>query len=159
MNVTLLCVGKLKEDYLRAACAEYQKRLIPFARVSMIEIEEHRLPREPSAAQIEAGLRAEGEKILEKIPNGATLVSLCIEGKLLSSEEFSEWISSTALHGISHIVFVVGGSFGLSARVKEASDLRLSLSNMTFPHMLARVILFEQLYRAFQISTNGKYHK
>ena len=159
MNITLLCIGKLKEDYLRVACAEYHKRLTPFARVTILELEEHRLPRDPSAAQIEAGLCAEGEKILEKIPNGAAVVSLCIEGKPLSSEAFSEWISSTALHGVSHIVFVIGGSFGLSARVKEASHLRLSLSQMTFPHMLARVTLCEQLYRAFQISIDGKYHK
>jgi len=159
LNITLLCVGKLKEDYLRRACAEYQKRMTPFARFSILEIDEYRLPADPSPAQIEAGLLKEGAWILEKVPPGSVLVSLCVEGKNLSSEEFSRWLFSSALDGSSHFTFVIGGSYGLSEEVKQASRLRLSLSSMTFPHMLARVLLCEQIYRALQIERNTKYHK
>ncbi len=157
--MTILCVGRLKEDFWRQACAEYQKRMTPFAKVSVIEVAECRLPKDPSPAEIQAGLRAEGELLLAKMPQNAAVVSLCVEGEKLSSERFSAWICDRTLRGVSHIAFVIGGSTGLWEQVKARSDLRLSFSGMTFPHMLARVMLCEQLYRAFQIMSDSRYHK
>jgi 23S rRNA (pseudouridine1915-N3)-methyltransferase len=159
LNVTVLCVGKLKETYLREACAEYSKRLGGFCRFAVTEIEEERLPDTPSAAQIDAALQAEGRRLLSKVPSGAAIVALCIEGKLLSSPELSEYLDRLAVGGVSHVAVVIGGSFGLSEEVKTAARLRLSMSPMTFPHQLARVMVLEQIYRAMQISAGGKYHK
>lgn len=159
MNVTLLCVGKLKEDYLRAACAEYQKRLGAFCRLSVIEIAESRLSDRPSQAQIDAALIEEGERILAKLPANAYPVALCIEGQKMSSEQLAVNIASLAANGTSSLAFIIGGSFGLSDEVKSACRLRLSMSDMTFAHQLARVMLLEQIYRAFSINANTKYHK
>lgn len=159
MNVTLLCVGKLKEDYLRAACAEYQKRLGAFCRLSVIEIAESRLSDRPSQAQIDAALIEEGERILAKLPANAYPVALCIEGQKMSSEQLAVIIASLAANGTSSLAFIIGGSFGLSDEVKSACRLRLSMSDMTFAHQLARVMLLEQIYRAFSINANTKYHK
>ncbi len=159
LRVTILCVGKLKEKYWRDAVEEYSKRLSAFCRFSVIEVEEERLPDNPSAAQIANGLEAEGKRLLSKIPVGAAVVALCIEGKELSSPVLSARIDDWAVQGKSDIAFIIGGSFGLSEQVKKAATLQLSMSPMTFPHQLARVMLCEQLYRAFQISSGGKYHK
>ncbi len=159
MNVTILCVGKLKEDYLRAACAEYVKRLGAFCRATVLELDEARLPDKPSQAQITAALAEEGKRILSKVPNGAFLVTLCIEGERFTSERLAQSLAAAAASGKSSVVFVIGGSFGLSDEVKSASALRLSMSDMTFPHQLARVMLLEQVYRAFSINANTKYHK
>lgn len=159
MNVTLLCVGKLKEDYLRAACAEYQKRLGAFCRLSVIEIAESRLSDRPSQAQIDAALIEEGERILAKLPANAYPVALCIEGQKMSSEQLAVNIASLAANGTSSLAFIIGGSFGLSNEVKSACRLRLSMSDMTFAHQLARVMLLEQIYRAISINANTKYHK
>lgn len=159
MNVTLLCVGKLKEDYLRAACAEYQKRLGAFCRLSVIEIAESRLSDRPSQAQIDAALIEEGERILAKLPANTYPVALCIEGQKMSSEQLAVNIASLAANGTSSLAFIIGGSFGLSNEVKSACRLRLSMSDMTFAHQLARVMLLEQIYRAFSINANTKYHK
>lgn len=159
MNVTLLCVGKLKEDYLRAACAEYQKRLGAFCRLSVIEIAESRLSDRPSQAQIDAALIEEGERILAKLPANTYPVALCIEGQKMSSEQLAVNIASLAANGTSSLAFIIGGSFGLSEKVKSACRLRLSMSDMTFAHQLARVMLLEQIYRAFSINANTKYHK
>ena len=158
-TVTVLCVGKLKEAYFRDACAEYVKRLGGFAKVQITELDEERLPDTPSAAQIEAALAAEGKRMLEKIPRGAAVVALCIEGREQSSEALAATLSRWAVEGISHVVFAIGSSFGLSPEVKAAAKLKLSMSPMTFPHQLARVMLLEQLYRACQIEAGGKYHK
>ncbi len=158
-HVTVLCVGKLKESYWRDAVAEYAKRLSAFCRFTVIEVDEERLPDAPSAAQIAHTLEEEGKRLLSRIPRDALTVALCIEGKTVSSEMLSARLSSWALDGKSHIVFVIGGSFGLSDEVKNAAALRLSMSPMTFPHQLARVMLLEQIYRAFQIASGGKYHK
>lgn len=158
-HVTVLCVGKLKESYWRDAVAEYAKRLSAFCRFTVIEVDEERLPDAPSAAQIAHTLEEEGKRLLARIPRDALTVALCIEGKTVSSEMLSARLSSWALDGKSHIVFVIGGSFGLSDEVKNAAALRLSMSPMTFPHQLARVMLLEQIYRAFQIASGGKYHK
>lgn len=158
LNIQLLCIGKLKESYWREACAEYAKRLSAFCRFSIIELPESRLPETPSPVQVTAALQTEGEKILAAVGN-APLIALCIEGKALSSEALSLKIDSMAVNGASKLCFVIGSSFGLSDSVKCAANLRLSMSPMTFPHQLARVMLCEQIYRAFQILNHGKYHK
>ena len=159
LSLTVLCVGKLKERYLRDACAEYLKRLQAFGRAAVIEVDEERLPDAPSDAQIAAALRAEGKRLLTKVPSGAAVVAMCIEGRELSSPALSAELSRMAVGGVSHVVFIIGGSFGLSDEVKAAARLRLSMSPMTFPHQLARVMLLEQLYRAMNLANGGKYHK
>lgn len=158
-HITVLCVGKLKENYWRDAVAEYQKRLGAFCKTAIVEVEEERLPDEPSAAQIAHTLEMEGNRLLSKVPSGAAVVALCIEGKMLDSGTVSAKIAEWGLQGKSDIAFIIGGSFGLSSAVKAAASLRLSMSAMTFPHQLARVMLLEQIYRAFQIQNGGKYHK
>jgi len=159
LNVTLLTVGKLKETYWRSACEEYLKRLGAFCRPNIVEVEEYRLPDKPSQAQIEAGLEAEGKKLLEQIPSGSYVITLCIEGKELSSTQLAEKLANVSVQGHSRVVMIIGGSFGLSNAVKARSDLRLSMSPMTFPHQLARVMVLEQLYRALGINAGTKYHK
>lgn len=158
-NITILCVGKLKEKFYIDACAEYQKRLTRYCRLTLVELGEERLPDAPSDAQIASALDKEADAILEKLPHGGAVVALCVEGKGLSSVQLSETMSRWASQGISQLTFLIGGSFGLSERVKERAELRLSMSPMTFPHHLARVMLLEQLYRAYQIQTGTKYHK
>ena len=159
LSVTIACVGKLKEAYWRDACAEYVKRLGAFCRIQIVEVAEERLPDTPSAAQIEAAIDAEGQRLLSKIPASASVIALCIEGKQLSSEALSKQMTDWAVDGVSHVVFVIGGSFGLSEAVKREAALRLSFSPMTFPHQLARILALEQIYRAFHIASGGKYHK
>lgn len=159
MNVTLICVGKLKEDYLRAACAEYAKRLQGFCRFSIEELEAERLSESPSEAEIANALEKEGERILRKIPRNAYTLALCIEGKELSSEELAGLMDSVPVEGSGSAAFIIGSSYGLSEKVKGAAQLRLSMSRMTFPHQLARVMLMEQVYRAYTIINNKKYHK
>lgn len=157
ISIRLICIGKLKEDYLRAAQAEYQKRLSAFCRLEVIELSEYKLPSEPAEAEILKGMEKEGADILSKARG--IIIPLCIEGKQLSSPELSKRLSDFALEGSSEISFIIGGSNGLCDEVKKAADLSLSMSKMTFPHQLARVMLLEQVYRAFQISSGGKYHK
>ena len=159
INITVLCVGKLKEDYLRRASDEYQKRLGAFCHIDIIEIKEERISDSPSPAQIGITAQKEGERIISKIPLPSYVAAMCIEGKQLSSEELADNIEKAAVAGKSHIVFIIGGSWGLSDEVKAKADFRLSMSKMTFPHQLARVMLMEQIYRAFQINNDGKYHK
>lgn len=159
LTVTIACVGKLKEEYWRAACAEYSKRLSPFCKLNIVEVEEQRLPDDPSAAQITAALEAEGHRLLSRIPASASIIALCIEGKGLTSEALSSQIDAWKVDGVSHIAFVIGSSCGLSELVKQSARLRLSMSAMTFPHQLARVMVLEQLYRSVQISQGSKYHK
>lgn len=159
LNVTLLCVGKLKEAYWRDACSEYAKRLGAFCKFRLIEVAEERLPDNPSDAQIFATIEAEGKRILDQIPKDSAVIPLCIEGKELDSPTLAARMQKIAVEGTSHIVFVIGGSWGLSEAVKSRGNLRLSMSPMTFPHQLARVMVLEQVYRAFQISSGGKYHK
>lgn len=159
MNINIICVGKLKEDYLRSACAEYQKRLGAFCKLKITELPPSRLPENPNAAQITAALEEEGKQILSKISQSEAVFAMCIEGKTLSSEKFSAEIEKFALNGYGNICFVIGGSHGLDPAVKSRANFRLSMSPMTFPHQLARVMLLEQIYRAFMISSGGKYHK
>lgn len=159
LNITVLCVGKLKEAYWRDACAEYEKRLGAFCRFSLYEVAEERLPDNPSSAQISATIEAEGKRLLERLPKDCAVIPMCIEGKEMDSPALSARMQKMAVEGTSHIVFVIGGSWGLSDAVKSRAAFRLSMSPMTFPHQLARVMLLEQIYRAFQISSGGKYHK
>lgn len=159
IRITVVTVGKMKEQYLRDAQSEYAKRLSAFCRLNVTELEPERLPDDPGAAQIEAALKAEAERILPAIPQGAYVVPLCIEGKQYDSVELSEKLDGIALSGFSSICFIIGGSYGLSDTVKQKADLKLSMSKMTFPHQLARVMLLEQIYRAFKISQGGTYHK
>ena len=159
IGLTVLAVGKLKEPWLREGCGEYLKRLRLWSRPQVVEVEEYRLPENPSAAQIAACLEKEGERLLERVPKGAAVVALCIEGRQMSSEQLSQWIQRAASAGRGELCFVIGGSYGLSPAVKQAADLRLSISPMTFPHQLARVLVLEQLYRALSIAAHGKYHK
>ena len=159
LNVTVLCVGKLKESYWQAACAEYAKRLGAFCRFRLVEVAEERLPDNPSPAQIAATVEAEGKRLLEKLPKEAAVIPLCIEGKEMDSPALAAYVERLTVAGTSHIALVIGGSWGLSDAVKSRAALRLSMSPMTFPHQLARVMVLEQVYRAFQISGGGKYHK
>lgn len=159
ISVNIICVGKLKEKYLRDASAEYIKRLTAFCKLNIIEIAPYALPDSPTQAQIDAGLEAEGKQILSKIQNGAYVYAMCIEGKQRSSEALSAEFDKLSVFGESNLTFIIGGSFGLSDDVKARADAKLSMSEMTFPHQLARIMLLEQIYRAFQISTGGKYHK
>ncbi len=159
LNVTVLCVGKLKENYWRDACAEYVKRLGAFCRIQVIEVAEERLPESPSAAQIAAVVEAEGRRLEEKLPRDGLVIALCIEGKELDSPALAEYIRKATVDGKSHVTLLIGGSYGLSPAIKARGQLRLSMSPMTFPHQLARVMVLEQVYRAFQILGGGKYHK
>lgn len=159
LNVNLISIGKLKETWLREASAEYQKRLSAFCRLEITELPPFKLPENPSQAQIEAALMQEGSLITAKIPSNAKVYALCIEGKQFSSEELSAKLITETNHGVSNIVLIIGSSHGLSEEVKKRADFLLSMSKMTFPHQLARIMLLEQLYRAFMISSGGKYHK
>lgn len=159
LGVTIVCEAKLKEKYLRDACDEYIKRLGGYCRLNIIELSPKRLPEAPSESEIANALLAEGKEIISKIPSGARVYSMCIEGKQLSSEKLAGQLADCAVGGISNIVFIIGSSYGLSDEVKRLSDFRLSMSEMTFPHQLARVMLLEQIYRAFRINSGGKYHK
>ncbi|HJI57224.1 MAG: 23S rRNA (pseudouridine(1915)-N(3))-methyltransferase RlmH [Pseudoruminococcus massiliensis] len=159
MNVTLICVGNLKEKYFKDACAEYNKRLGAFCKFNIVEVNEEKLPDKPSQSDIDNTIKKEGERIIAKIPKGAMIFAMCIEGTLISSEQLADKIQTAGLDGKSELVFIIGGSWGLSDEVKRISNARISMSRMTFPHQLARVLLCEQIYRAFQINSNGKYHK
>lgn len=159
INITIICIGKLKEQYLRDACAEYSKRLSAYCKLKVVELSPKALPENPSDAQIVNALKDEGDRITQKVPSGSTIYTMCIEGKQRTSEELSKELEKIAVDGASNITFIIGGSFGLSDEVKQKSSQKLSMSKMTFPHQLARVMLLEQVYRAFQISNRGKYHK
>lgn len=160
LKINIICIGKIKEKYFTDAVGEYAKRLTAFCKFSVVELNEERIrSNTPNEAQIAEVIEAEGRRILQKIGASDYVAAMCIEGKLLSSEELSETLDKAALSGKSTVDFIIGGSYGLSGEVKKRADLRLSMSKMTFPHQLARVILSEQIYRAFEISTNGKYHK
>ena len=159
LSITLICVGRLKESYYADAANEYLKRLSGHCKARIVEIPECRLPESPSGAQVETALDKERISIQDSIPDGAATVALCIEGQELDSPGLSEYLSECALRGASRLCFIIGGSYGLHTDLKASADTRLSMSKMTFPHNLARVMLLEQLYRAFMISAGGKYHK
>lgn len=158
-EITLICMGKLKEKFYTGAAAEYEKRLNGYCRFQLLELPEFRLPDDPSPAQISAGLEKEAELILSKIPKGAWLCVWTPEGKLLSSEALADKMREIKLSGKSCACFLIGSSFGISPRIKALADCKLSMSPMTFPHHLARVMVLEQLYRAETIQAGSKYHK
>ncbi len=159
MNINFIAMGKLKESWYREACAEYLKRLGAYVAPRVSEPAPVDLPQKPSPAQIEAALRQEAVKLREQIKPGSFTVAMCIEGKTLSSEQLAQKLETAAGQGFSTVNFLVGSSFGLDEELKKQADLRLSMSPMTFPHSLARVMLMEQVYRAYSIINNGKYHK
>ena len=159
LNVTLICAGKIKEKFLREAAGEYEKRLSRFCSLKIIEVKDEPTPDLPSEKEKSAVLQKEGARILGKIPKGAYVISLCVEGAQMSSEELAEKLDRLAVGGAGSIAFIIGGSLGLSDEIKRRSDLRLGFSKMTFPHRLMRVILLEQIYRAFTISKGITYHK
>ena len=158
-KVTVLCVGKLKEKFYMDAAAEYAKRLSRYCKLELVELPEERLPEDPSPAQIEAALLKEAAAIRAKLPAGAALIALCVEGELRSSEALARQMAAWAGQGVSQLVFLIGGSFGLHPSIKGSAKLRLSMSPMTFPLHLARVMVLEQIYRAYQINAGTKYHK
>lgn len=159
INITIIALGKLKEKFMRDFSDEYVKRLQSFCKLNIVELQPKMLSDNPSQAETENALNAEAQLIKSKIPSNSYVFSMCIEGRQMSSTEFSQKISDIAVSGKSSIVFVLGSSFGLSEEIKNLSDNKFSMSQMTFPHQMARVMLLEQVYRAFQIMNGGKYHK
>ena len=159
MNITIVCVGKCKESFYREAIAEYSKRLSRYCRLKIVEAADEPTP-EGAGAALEGQIKdTEGERIIRAIPSRSYVIALAIEGKRSSSEAFAERIDHLALEGVSDLTFVIGGSLGLSSKVLAMADLKLSFSDMTFPHQLMRVILLEQIYRAFRIIRKEPYHK
>lgn len=158
-EITLITMGKLKEKFYLSAAAEYEKRLKGYCRFQIIELPECRLPENPSAAEISAGLDKEAEWILSKIPKGAWFCIFTPEGKLLSSEALADKMKSVKNSGKSSACFLIGSSFGIAPSIKSKADFQLSMSPMTFPHHLARIMVLEQLYRAEAIQAGSKYHK
>lgn len=159
MNIDIAVVGKIKEKYLAEGIMEYSKRLGRYCSLRILEVEDEKTPETMSDREKEEVKRKEGERLLSRIPDQALVIALAIDGKQLSSEELSEKISDLMVKGTSHIVFVIGGSLGLSEEVLARSQMKLSFSRMTFPHQLMRLILLEQIYRAFRIIKNEPYHK
>lgn len=159
LTVNIICVGKLKEKYWVDAIKEYSKRLGAFCKFFIVELNECKTNQDPNQKQIEHILEEEGKTILSKIKPTDYTVAMCIEGKIISSEDLSSLIADVQLNGQSTMNFVIGGSWGLSDEVKKSSDYKMSMGKMTFPHQMARVMLTEQIYRGFQINSNGKYHK
>ncbi len=159
MNITIICVGKLKERFYLDAAQEYQKRLAGYCRLQLLELPEVRLPDQPTQGEISAALAKERDAVLSRLPKNAKIIALCIEGKELSSPKLAEQIRQWTVGGSSHLVFFIGGSYGLHPDLKQLAHFRLSMSPMTFPHHLARVMLLEQIYRAFKINEGSRYHK
>ena len=158
-KVTIICVGKMKEKFYIDAAAEYVKRLGRHCKMEIIELPEQRLSESPSQAEIDGALAKEAAAVSEKLPKGGAVVAMCIEGKTCSSEELSRRMADFAVAGKTQVTFLIGGSVGLDASLKQQADWRLSMSPMTFPHHMARVMLLEQIYRAYQIQQGTRYHK
>ena len=154
----IVAMGSLKEKFFKDACGEYAKRLSRFCDLDICEIEPQKLPEKPSLGEIENALNKEAEQINKKIPQNSLVISLCVEGKQMSSERLAEKIKEVSAVGRG-LCFIIGSSHGLAEEVKKISDLKLSLSEMTFPHKLFRVMLLEQIYRGFMINSGSEYHK
>ncbi len=159
MNINIIAVGKIKEDFFKKACAEYEKRLSRFCKLKIFEVADEAMSDRPSESETAQILKKEGEKIKNAIKHTDVLISLCVEGKQMPSEDLAEFIGSACLDGANSFTFVIGGSLGLSEEIKKMSRVRLSFSKMTFPHQLMRVVLLEQIYRAFKINAGESYHK
>ena len=158
MKITIVCAGKLKEKYLSSGIAEFMKRLRPFAQVEIREIHEEKMPDDPSAAEKEQVLQKEGERLLKQVPTGSYLFVLDVFGEEMSSEKLAASLAKLGLAGRSSITFLIGGAFGLAPAVRAAADKRLSFSQLTFTHQMVRLLLVEQIYRAFKINRGEKYH-
>lgn len=159
MNITIITVGRIKEKFYTQAIDEYSKRLSRYCSLKIIEVPDEKAPENLSMAEQQGIINKEGKKILEKVPASSTVITMEIEGRELSSVDFSKEIEKFAINGQSHLCFIIGGSLGLSKEVKAMSQLKLSFSKMTFPHQLFRVMLLEQIYRAFRIMRKEPYHK
>ena len=159
MNINFIVLGKLKEKYMKDFSAEYEKRLSGYCKLTVTELEPVKLSDNPSEQEIKNALAKETQMIKAKIPKNSFVFSMCIEGKQMSSEELSKKLEDIALTGKNNITFIIGSSFGLSDEIKQRSDYKFSMSKMTFPHKLARIMLTEQVYRALSITNNAKYHK
>ena len=159
VNITVICVGKLKEKFYQEAAAEYLKRLKGCCKLEIVELAEQKLSKNPSLGEIQGALEKEGDAIRAKLPPSSTVVALAIEGRQRSSEELAQMISAWTHNAAKHLVFVIGGSYGLHPSIKAGAWATLSMSPMTFPHHLARVMLLEQIYRAFKIQEGSDYHK
>lgn len=158
-TVTLICSGKLREKFYVSAFEEYRKRLGAFCRFQCIELAEERLPEEPSEGEIRRALEKEAEAVEKALPKNAYVIAMCVEGKQLSSPQFAQLFLDREQSGKPDMCFLIGSSFGMHERLKQQADFRLSMSSMTFPHHLARVLLAEQIYRAYQINRGSRYHK
>lgn len=159
MKISIVCVGKVKEKFFRGAIDEYVKRLGRYCKLEIIEVTDEKTPDNASDHEVELIKEKEGERILKNISSDAYVIALAIEGKQLSSEELAEKIDKLGIQGTSHIQLVIGGSLGLADKVLKRADMLLSFSKMTFPHQLMRVVLLEQVYRAYRIIHNEPYHK
>jgi len=159
MKITLITVGRLKDKFFIDASAEYEKRLSKYCKLEIKTIEAAKLPSDPSNREVTEALKEECDKIKKAIPSGCELIPLCIEGKQLSSEELSRKLDTLKLYGTSHVCFIIGGSYGIDEEIKRQASIKLSMSKMTFPHRLARIMLLEQIYRAFKITEGSNYHK
>lgn len=158
MRITIAAVGKIKEKYLAQGIAEFTKRLGPYCKLAIVEVDEEKMPEHPSGAEREKALAREGERLLKHVREGSYCIVLDVYGKALSSEELSAHFDRCALDGKSDLVFLIGGAFGLSPQVRQSARLRLSFSRMTFTHQMVRLLLVEQVYRAFKISRGENYH-
>ncbi|BCJ95660.1 ribosomal RNA large subunit methyltransferase H [Anaerocolumna cellulosilytica] len=159
MKITIIGVGKIKEKYFIEAIQEYSKRLSRYCKLEMIEVNDEKTPDQASAAEETQIKKLEGERILKYVKDGAYVIVLNIQGKVVDSVELAGQIEKLGVDGTSHIIFIIGGSLGLSQEIIARGNLQLSFSKMTFPHQLMRVILLEQIYRAYRINTNEPYHK
>ncbi|MFD1954613.1 23S rRNA (pseudouridine(1915)-N(3))-methyltransferase RlmH [Paenibacillus thailandensis] len=159
MQITIISVGKLKEKYLKDGIQEYSKRLSAYCKLNLVELSDEKAPEEMSAAEMEQVKRKEGERILAQLKQDQFVIALAIEGQMWTSEKLSNELDKLALHGKSQVVFIIGGSLGLADEVLKRADMLLSFSKMTFPHQLVRLILLEQIYRAFRISRGEPYHR
>ncbi|MCR5585169.1 MAG: 23S rRNA (pseudouridine(1915)-N(3))-methyltransferase RlmH [Lachnospiraceae bacterium] len=159
MKITIVCVGKIKEKFFTDAIAEYSKRLSKYCKLEIREVQDEKTPDGIGEAAEEQIRKAEGERILKAVPDGAYVILLAINGKQLTSPELSDEIEKLNVRGVNHIIFVIGGSLGTSKEVYARADYELSFSKMTFPHQLMRVVLLEQIYRSFKIRVGEPYHK
>ncbi len=159
MKITILCVGKVKEKFYRDAIDEFAKRLSRYCKLEIVEVSDEKTEEQASENEIRLVKEKEGERLLKNIKDDAYVITLCIDGKHLDSEELSEKMEKLGIQGTSHIYFVIGGSLGLSDQVIKRADFKLSFSKMTFPHQLMRVILLEQIYRGYRIMNHEPYHK
>lgn len=159
MKITVICVGKLKEKYWKEAIEEYSKRLSKYCKLEMIELLDEKAPETMTRAEEKQVMQKEGQRIIKAIKENALVIALAIKGKMLSSEQLAAQIEKDGVNGVSHIIFVIGGSLGLSEEVLQRADRALSFSAMTFPHQMMRVILLEQIYRAMKIIKKEPYHK